>query len=951
MTLTIRSWALSALALFVLGCEDTRVDPLHGGLDSDTRALDFGAVWIGTPKTLSVSLRAGARPLRLRAEPLTEPAFTIQDLPSDLAAGAEAPISITFAPTGLGAKSATLSVGLDVPGAAPLLIGLRGEGRAPPDCEDHNDCTDDRFDPGSGQCEHAPREGSCDDHSACTEDDRCAAGVCLGRGIHCDDGVACTEDYCDPATGCTTRPNNAVCADADPCTLDVCTAIGCQNPVAPNGTSCGEVVSCVSAQICIFHNCVEVGLPEGVPCDDGDPCTVEDHCTAHVCGGRADATPPKRIADSYRVPDLRAAALVGDRVYLSSGPSLLAHTRERSYLLGEIGAFMGPSDAPLEGQADLVPIGQNRYARARNAATGTTAVVRVEIIDASDPAHPIVVAEQNAPGRRFLTGLSYTDQALFVCRSHSLAYVDLSDPLHPGPFVDLPDPNLGPCSLLLRPDLVDTVGEIWATAMVERETRSPVARVYRVSRQRAELILDNGWNPTGIHQYGDPITVATSTARAVYNLSNPGLLFWVSMDTATGHADWHMLAHGLNPRPDLLGVDGTVAWFFDTDRLRGIDLADPLNVVMVPTSIPVGPLVSPVRLLAQDATRFVLESGGGQVTVVQKLSAPSAPNRTVTGLGGIEELRPVPGGFGAFSRYGGGALYAEPALMTPTATTAPPFVAHIQALPAILDQGRAGVVVPQQIDSGLFAAGCDRFFECQQSDVYSFGPLGLLRPDLGTGPVFVPRPPPGITSLNAFAARGCQALAIGQPSTVLVSVDLCAPQPTFVAHPEWGNFGMDTSFTRGVDHGGMMSFLSDREARLVPTTTSAGFSRVRHIGAPIFSAGYDPVSTRWVLSAATGPGGSTELWVMEIGQPDRHFAVPELDAGGGAILAVRGRMALVAGDRQGEELLAYDLDRQEIVHRIPMSLPAISAEIEPHRVVVGRVDGVTVLGPICLPRD
>jgi len=31
-------------------------------------------------------------------------------------------------------------------------------------------------------------------------------------------------------------------------------------------------------------------------------------------------------------------------------------------------------------------------------------------------------------------------------------------------------------------------------------------------------------------------------------------------------------------------------------------------------------------------------------------------------------------------------------------------------------------------------------------------------------------------------------------------------------------------------------------------------------------------------------------------------------------------------------------------------LPAISATIEPARVVVGRADGVTVLGPICLPR-
>jgi hypothetical protein len=444
--------------------------------------------------------------------------------------------------------------------------------------------------------------------------------------------------------------------------------------------------------------------------------------------------------------------------------------------------------------------------------------------------------------------------------------------------------------------------------------------------------------------------LATSSLRTVYNLSNPRLLFWVSMDTATGHADWHMLEHGLNPGADLIGVEGTLAWLFDTDRLRAIDLSDPLNVTVLPGSIPVGPLVSPVRMLTQDATRFVLQSGGGQVTVVPKPGAPVLQNRVARGLGGLEELRPVPGGYGAFARYSGAALYDERALSSPTATTAPDFVPHISALPALIDAGRGGLVMPQEIDSSLFAAGCDRFFECQQSDSYSFGPLVGLSPNLGTGTVSLPRAPLAITSLNAISAQGCQALAIGQPSTVLVAMDLCAPTPSFVAHPEWGNLAMDATFTRGIDHGGMMSFLSDRGARLVPTSSSAGFSRVRDLAGPIFSAGYDAVSTRWVLSAATGPAGSTELWVMELGQQDRHFAAPELDAGGGAILAVRGRMALVAGDRPGEELLAYDLDREEVVHRIPMSLPAISAAIEPHRVIVGRVDGVTVLGPICLPR-
>lgn len=934
------------LILALLGgvaCEDTRVDPLHGGLAAELSSLDFGLVYVGHPVERALALTAGARPLRVMELTVTDPAFRVIDPPEALAGGAQVVLRLEFAPTSAGVRSSTLSIVTDVPGAAPLLIALRGEGQVVPDCDDHNDCTEDRFDFSAGACTRAPRAGSCDDHSACTTHDRCESGTCVGESIRCDDGVECTADYCDPAIGCTTRPSDGVCADLDPCTLDQCTPSGCQNPVAPDGTACGPVVSCVTAEICILHRCVQVELPDGAPCDDGDPCTTADRCEARVCSGTPDATPPVVRAESYRYGDARAAGFMGEQVYLSSTPTLLGHYRSQSYALEESGGSYGLRAKAIAGGAQLIAIGAARYARISNAATGTTSEVLVEVLEAADPLHPSVVASTRTRGRLYRGPLSFSDHALFFCRQDALGYVDLLDPLQPGRFVELPRPELGPCAPLFQvhPDYLAAEEGIWISAFGERGTFGPGARVYRVSRTGAELILDNFWNPSGNHQYGSVRQLATSASYAVYNLDNPRLLFWSTWAPGSGRADWHGLEHGLSAENDLLGVEGALAWFFDTDHLEAIDLSDPSAAR---PAIPVGSWPRPVRLLAHNPGRFVLADGKDQVYVVDRASLAVEPLR---GLGGIEELRPIARGYGAFSQYGGAALYDEGAL---TSTGAPEFFPSIQALPLILDQGRSGLRIAAQGDLDLFNAGCDRPLECQISANYALGPIASLSSELRTGPVYIPQALSGLTMLRAFASRGCRTLAIGGPALTLVEVDLCGATPQLSAHPEYGTLGMDERYLRGIDHGPLISFLSDRGARLVTKSASVAPSRVRDFHGPVYSAGYDASSTRWVLSAGTGPEGSAELWVLELGQADRHFRAPELDHGGGAILAVTGRMALVSGDREGEELLAYDLDRGTVVHRIALSLPAISASIEPTRVVVGRADGVTVLGPICLPR-
>lgn len=943
----ISAWILLPLvAVGLLACEDVRLDPLLGGIWAEPARLDFGPVYVGHPVERQAALTVGARPIRLTAVAAADPAFRAVEPPEALAGGAQVNLRIEFAPTEVGVRSSTLSILSDVPGAEPLRVALRGEGLAVPDCDDGNDCTEDRFDFSAGVCVRAPRVGACDDHSACTTDDRCESGRCVGAAIHCDDGVECTTDYCDPALGCTGRPNDGLCADQDPCTVDQCTSSGCQNPVAPNGTACGPAVSCQNAHICLFHQCVLVDLPDGVPCDDGDPCTSEDHCEARTCLGKPGAAPPVVRSESFRYPDVRSVSFVGEELYLSPIPALLGHYRQRSYALAEQGGSYHLRASPLTGGAGLIGIGAGRYARISNSATGTTSEVLVEVLEAADPLRPQVVAARRHPGRLYRGTFSYDDHALFFCKQDAFGYVDLQDPLNPGAFVELPRPELGPCAPIsqVHPDLLAAEGSAWTTAFGERGSFGPGVRVYRVSRAGAELILSNFWNPSGAHQYGSVRQLAVSATHAVYNLDNPRRVFWSTWASGAAAAEWHGLEHGLSEQNDLLGLEGSIAWFFDTDHLEAIDLGDPA-APHLSQRIPVGPWRRPVRLLAHSSGRFVLADGADQVYVIDRSSLQVEALR---GLGGIDELRPLARGYGAFSRYGGAALYDEAAL---TSTGAPELDPSIQALPLILDEGRSGLQVAAEGRQELFNAGCQRPLECQVPLPYAFGPMMSLSAQLQPGPRQAPAAPSGLTTLRALTSRGCRSWALGGPALTLVEVDLCGPSVQVSAHPEHGTLAMDDRFVRGIDHGPVVSFLSDRGARLVTKSASVTPSRLRDFSGPVYSAGYDVASTRWVLSAGTGPLGSAELWVHELGQQDRRFRAPELDQGGGAILAVTGRTALVSGDREGEELLVYDLDRELVLYRVRLSLPAISATIEPTRVVVGRADGVTVLGPLCLPRE
>lgn len=91
--------------------------------------------------------------------------------------------------------------------------------------------------------------------------DEMMANVATGGPVDCDPLVV---------DGCS-EPSE--CADANPCTDDICDAEGnCQNPALADDTPCDDDTVCNGAEVCLSGTCV-AGTPLVV--DDGDMCSVD----------------------------------------------------------------------------------------------------------------------------------------------------------------------------------------------------------------------------------------------------------------------------------------------------------------------------------------------------------------------------------------------------------------------------------------------------------------------------------------------------------------------------------------------------------------------------------------------------------------------------------------------------------------------------------------------------
>jgi len=136
-------------------------------------------------------------------------------------------------------------------------------------CDDSQDtdCEKSECQPGTGQCEPAPKSGNnCSDGNPCTTGEACDNGECTGGTTVCD----CTQDSdCEPWED-GNLCNGTLACNAGSCVVDQSTIIACEQ----DDNTC-SVATCQPAD----GSCKTDKLKAGTSCNDGNACTAFDFCS------------------------------------------------------------------------------------------------------------------------------------------------------------------------------------------------------------------------------------------------------------------------------------------------------------------------------------------------------------------------------------------------------------------------------------------------------------------------------------------------------------------------------------------------------------------------------------------------------------------------------------------------------------------------------------------------
>lgn len=363
MTRAALSGFLSLLALFLpacAGCEEQEppFSDVTPQLSTSVDRIDLGAVYVGAVRITEFNLESTGTAAVIVSDIVVEGAgLTLRSTaPGRLTPGSTATVVVSFAPGAEGVVDGRVTISHDAPTGAQTVVAIVGEGRFPPDCDDGNPCTDRFFDIEQEECVTIFLTTDCDDDNACTTGDRCVQGECFGQALTCeDDGIACTLGVCDPQEGCIQIPRDSLCEDDNPCTNDICDVdSGCENPPKAEFSPCGDVVDCVSIDLCIQQACRTVPIPEGAPCDDLDVCTTGETCQAGFCEGTRIDLPPTLIGENrlLRLDQVQAS------IHTSHGQRRIGDDGYLVLLEDGAAARIAPLEAPLANGATAYGLSQ-----------------------------------------------------------------------------------------------------------------------------------------------------------------------------------------------------------------------------------------------------------------------------------------------------------------------------------------------------------------------------------------------------------------------------------------------------------------------------------------------------------------------------------------------------------------------------------------------------------------
>ena len=285
------AWTMAVTLLSgCTSCDDHALGEVAPSLVVSPTLLEWREAYVGAPEIRTIYLEnVGTAPVRITGLQFSgSPDFGLRSPLEafDIFVGAKVTVDVVFTPASEGLATGNVLIEHRADDAPRLQVGLIGSVQRPLDCADNNPCTTEGFDPTQKDCVVENVDSPCDDDSVCTREDRCLDGVCVGQAVPCQ-ADTCSLGVCESLRGCLQVPDPEACADNNPCTADLCDPeTGCANEWVSDGTECpGQNIQCQIAHACFRGNCIEVTVPDGASCSDGQMCTVDDLCKGGQCTG------------------------------------------------------------------------------------------------------------------------------------------------------------------------------------------------------------------------------------------------------------------------------------------------------------------------------------------------------------------------------------------------------------------------------------------------------------------------------------------------------------------------------------------------------------------------------------------------------------------------------------------------------------------------------------------
>lgn len=400
------------------GCDEQEppFSDVTPALSTSTNRLNIGTVYVGAVHIAEFEIEStGTAAVNVRDIVVAGAGLTLRSTaPGRMTPGSSATVVVSFAPGAEGPLDGSVTLFHDAPTGAETVVSITGTGVFPPECDDDNPCTDNLFDLDQEECITIFLNTACDDQNACTDNDRCIQGECFGQAIACeDDDLACTQGACVAEEGCIQIPRHDLCDDGDPCTNELCDVeSGCANPPKAEFTPCGNLVDCVSIDLCIQQTCRTVPIPEGTPCDDVDVCTTGETCQAGFCEGTRVELPPTLIGENRLLAGrqvLVPTSRFGGQRRLSDDSYLLVLSGGLTARIERSTAQFGNLESITYGLAQLHP---NGFASdvvtipEEDRAVFDLGDGAVAVVDYSDPDAPTELGRLDAGEGDGITGLS-----------------------------------------------------------------------------------------------------------------------------------------------------------------------------------------------------------------------------------------------------------------------------------------------------------------------------------------------------------------------------------------------------------------------------------------------------------------------------------------------------------------------------------------------------------------